>query len=324
MKRLILFLCILAISAVSSAQVKSVLVRKVGIPPTAPSAPTLNKPADGATGVGIDTLISWVDVANETKYHTQLDTVNTFTGTLKLNDSTLAAGTTNDSTKTLDSADTYYWRVRAGNAVGWSSWSSTRSFTTIPKWSGGSSVAYDSVSADGQNAFTYLTATTYNGTGDDPIMVGMESTTHASDCIGGWRFLTGVPHDATIDSAFMVFYISTANGFSESVQDSIYIKGLASDDPPAFENNVADQIRSIGYVTPDVKWHFLTGTSQWRTTPDIKTIIQPIVQRAGYSSSCYIGIAFEPAIAVSENRTLFIASYHLSPTYPAWIKIYYH
>jgi hypothetical protein len=40
----------------------------------APSAPTLNVPADGRLGVGIDTLLAWNDVTGETKYHIQLDT----------------------------------------------------------------------------------------------------------------------------------------------------------------------------------------------------------------------------------------------------------
>lgn len=169
----LIFLC----ASLSFAQ-KSMLV-KYRWGEQAPSAPTLNVPADGRTGVGIDTLIAWYDVSGETKYHTQLDTVNTFTGTLKLNDSTLAANTTNDSTKTLDSNETYYWRVRAGNDVGWSSWSSTRSFTTVSASSGIQII-------DGQTTGNYANGGTLdltmpgNVTSGNSVIIGYTSVNWSS------------------------------------------------------------------------------------------------------------------------------------------------
>jgi hypothetical protein len=66
---------------------------------------------------------------NISKYFFQLGTDSTFATSL-VNDSTLT-----DTTKTLSSLSTntkYYWRVRAKNQTGWSSFSAVWNFTTIP------------------------------------------------------------------------------------------------------------------------------------------------------------------------------------------------
>jgi hypothetical protein len=131
---------------------------------TAPSAPTLNLPADGALAVSIDTLLAWNDVANETKYHLQVDNDSQDFNSIIHQDSTLGAGVLSDSVGVLENATVYYWRIRAGNAVGWSAYSSTRSFTTVAA-GGGTPLAFVDVKLDSCSYATTLTSSrTVSGT----------------------------------------------------------------------------------------------------------------------------------------------------------------
>jgi hypothetical protein len=95
---------------------------------SAPSAPTLTSPPDGRDPFPIDSTLVWASSSGATKYHLQVDSVSNSFGAMRYNDSTLT-GTTQALTG-MSNSKTYYWRVRAGNTVGWSAYSSTWSFTT--------------------------------------------------------------------------------------------------------------------------------------------------------------------------------------------------
>jgi len=93
-----------------------------------PTAVTLVSPAQGATSLRSDTLnFIWRENGTATGYQFQLSMDLGFTSYVK-NDST------SDTTKkvtSLTKITKYYWRVRAYNAAGYSSFSTVDSFTTI-------------------------------------------------------------------------------------------------------------------------------------------------------------------------------------------------
>jgi hypothetical protein len=92
---------------------------------TAPAAPQLTDPANGAMASGSAVTLSWSRVDGATKYQTQLSRSSSFSSPINSSEvSTTSMRWTNfpnDGTR-------WYWRARAGNSQGWSQWSSSRSF----------------------------------------------------------------------------------------------------------------------------------------------------------------------------------------------------
>jgi GH18 family chitinase/regulation of enolase protein 1 (concanavalin A-like superfamily) len=93
-----------------------------------PSAPILSSPANGATGVAINPTVSWNASSGATSYGLQVSTSSTFS-TTTVNRTGIT--TTSAAISGLGNNTTYYWRVNATSAGGTSTWSSTRSFTTV-------------------------------------------------------------------------------------------------------------------------------------------------------------------------------------------------
>ncbi len=94
----------------------------------APQPPTLANPPNGSTGQPISLSLSWSAAATATLYRLQVDKSNTFTA-LAVDDSSIT--TTSRLVSSLANNTTYYWRVSAKNAGGWSAFSATFSFVTI-------------------------------------------------------------------------------------------------------------------------------------------------------------------------------------------------
>jgi hypothetical protein len=203
---------------------------------TAPSVPSLSLPADGALSVSVDTLLAWsASTGSPTKYHVQLDTVNTFTGTLKLNDSTLTV--TYDSTKTLANSDTYYWRVRAGNAVGWSAYSSTRSFTTVAASAGADSVIVLTVADTAVNSIQNISyAVNLNGGSNEYCIFAHH--TYTTSCL-----LDSVTVDGTNGGKMDVLAIRPAAG--DGYKNVIYGRKNVQSGVRTFTVHMRDGDRSV-------------------------------------------------------------------------------
>ena len=95
---------------------------------TVPPTPTLSSPSTGSTGHPTTITLGWAASTGATKYHVQVSALSTF-ATIVQQDSTLTANS--KSFGPFANATTYFWRVRAGNTVGWSSYSTSWNFTTI-------------------------------------------------------------------------------------------------------------------------------------------------------------------------------------------------
>jgi ligand-binding sensor domain-containing protein len=95
------------------------------LPPDPPSGST---PADGTTDVPTNPTIGWSTSFGEVVYRLQVSLDPNFSN-LIVDVSDL--GSTNYNLGSLINNTSYYWRVSAANGVGYGSWSSVMSFTTI-------------------------------------------------------------------------------------------------------------------------------------------------------------------------------------------------
>lgn len=97
---------------------------------TPPTVPTQLTPSNNAVNLTPTVSLRWRKSLRTDRYHAQLSTDALFGGGMALNDSTIS-----DSLKSVSglmNQRIYYWRVRAGNAAGWSAWSTVWQFATQP------------------------------------------------------------------------------------------------------------------------------------------------------------------------------------------------
>ncbi|MEX1275436.1 MAG: FG-GAP-like repeat-containing protein [Bacteroidota bacterium] len=97
-------------------------------PPTAPAVPTLLSPGHGATQQQVALVVEWASVPTATLYRLQVAADSSFSAPLIDRDGLTV---TSDSVAGLAHDTTYFWRVRAGNAVGVSPYSAARAFSTM-------------------------------------------------------------------------------------------------------------------------------------------------------------------------------------------------
>jgi len=95
---------------------------------SAPSAPTLASPSNGAVNQPTTLTLRWNSTAGAESYRLQVATDSIFTA-IVFDDSSIAW--TSRQVGSLTISTTYYWRVRARNSIGSGPWSSVWRFTTI-------------------------------------------------------------------------------------------------------------------------------------------------------------------------------------------------
>lgn len=95
---------------------------------SAPAAPTLASPSNGATNQPTTLNLSWNSSSGATTYRLQVSPNSNFSSTVYDN----STSSTSQSVGGLANGTTYYWRANAGNSFGTSGWSSVWSFTTSP------------------------------------------------------------------------------------------------------------------------------------------------------------------------------------------------
>ncbi|NQY28504.1 MAG: proprotein convertase P-domain-containing protein [Flavobacteriaceae bacterium] len=91
-----------------------------------PTVPTLTTPTNGATGQAMPTNLVWATSANAATYTVETATDAGFTANTTSN----SVSTTNYSATGLTQATQYFWRVKAVNGCGESTYSSVFNFTT--------------------------------------------------------------------------------------------------------------------------------------------------------------------------------------------------
>jgi hypothetical protein len=104
------------------------LIQDKGGEPEAPEPPILSLPFDGATDINIKAdNFKWNSVSNADKYYLQVSESSAFTN-LVLDETNI--NKTEFPMSDLEGEKEYYWRVSAGNFVGYGDWSEEWSFTT--------------------------------------------------------------------------------------------------------------------------------------------------------------------------------------------------
>jgi hypothetical protein len=102
---------------------------------TAPAAPVLDQPSDGATGVSTRPTLTWQATAYTQGYILQVGTDATFSTNVVINE--FVQGTSYSYTQADLALNTiYYWRVQALNGAGSGPWSVVRSFRTVTAQAG--------------------------------------------------------------------------------------------------------------------------------------------------------------------------------------------
>jgi hypothetical protein len=94
--------------------------------PTAPSAPVLASPSNGAPGEASALIMSWNSVSGAIAYTVQVSTVSTFATIFSTQTGSLPIAAVSNLAYGL----TYYWRAGAANGVG-TGWSAAWSFATL-------------------------------------------------------------------------------------------------------------------------------------------------------------------------------------------------
>jgi hypothetical protein len=97
---------------------------------SAPSAPTLVSPSNGATGVSLTPTLQWNAVSGASSYRVQVDDNSDFSSVV-VDASGLTGTSYSVPSGKLNYNTKYYWRVNASNSYGTSGWSSVWNFTTM-------------------------------------------------------------------------------------------------------------------------------------------------------------------------------------------------
>lgn len=97
---------------------------------TAPVAPGLLIPTNGATNVSLTPSMDWDSTSNATSFRLQITTDSTFTAAPAYDTAGLTVSQINVPAGKLSQTTRYFWRVNATNAGGTSVWSTVNRFTT--------------------------------------------------------------------------------------------------------------------------------------------------------------------------------------------------
>ena len=102
----------------------------------------------------------------------------------------------------------------------------------------------------------------------------------------GQRWSATLPQGCVIDSATMQIYV-----YSTSTDDAdVDICGEDVDSAPAYNSGL--HLTSRTKTSASVTWTQTGLGIGWKTSPELKTIIQELVDRPGWSSGNYIGLMF--------------------------------
>jgi len=105
--------------------------RYFSIDTTAPAAPVLSQPAENAPGIRTMPTFSWLGAATANAYQFQYDNDTAFSDPVSYTSPVLTV-LSHKPSLTM-SVGTWYWRVRARDAVGnWGAWSPYRTLTILP------------------------------------------------------------------------------------------------------------------------------------------------------------------------------------------------
>ncbi|NUN10837.1 MAG: carboxypeptidase regulatory-like domain-containing protein, partial [Ignavibacteriaceae bacterium] len=194
---------------------------------TAPSAPTLSSPSNGATGVGIPPTLSWNSSTGAASYTLQVSTSNSFSSYV-YNQSGLTG--TSQQVSGLSNSTTYYWRVSATNSYGTSAYSSVRSFTTAAGGTAPSAPTLSSPSNGATGVGIPPTLSWNASTGAVSYTLQVSTSNSFSSYVYNQNGLTGTSQQVSGLSNSTTYYwrVSSTNSYGTSSYSSVWSFTTAS------------------------------------------------------------------------------------------------
>ncbi len=183
-------------------------------------------------------------------------------------------------------------------------------------------VTYDRDTVTATNRDAYSIPGYEVSTDEGTLIVGEAS---GNEYEAGVSFKLDVPKDATIDSArvYLTTYFITGTWNST---DTISIKAYAVDNNAVFVDGHEHAI--LGHATmgtDSVAWVNTSGTADVANmSPDIKTIIQTLVNRASWASGNYIGLTFDIIRHKHTAHQITFYSGEIALATAPRIIVYYH
>ena len=162
-------------------------------------------------------------------------------------------------------------------------------------------------------------AVTSTGAGSDKLEMGYKDATWKN--MDGLRFTNiPIPKGATIQSAYIQFASKEAQS---ATTVSVKIRGEAADSSAAFTDTPgANSLSSRGDTTASVNWSSVPAWTALQQdantkTPEIKTIIQEIVNRSGWAQGNALLIEIEDnggTVGAKRNISALESGQNLNPT----------
>ncbi len=220
----------LTVTGTSASKQRSIPIT-LGISADVPGAPKLLSPADGAVDVPRRPTLSWQAGAEAMLYDIQIATDAGFTNIVY-------SATTTDKNVTLESnlnsATTYYWRVRAENGCGSSAFTTPYQFTTIVQ----ADYFTEEFTGTGGDAFDldgYTVQLIPDGSGDYYRVCIQAATSLPTDPAGGTTLNISDDGSANVSPGtsvslygvdYTAFYVNANGNITFSSSDSTYSETL--------------------------------------------------------------------------------------------------
>jgi hypothetical protein len=227
--------------------------------PTVPAAPMLLSPAQGATGVSQNVTLSWNLSTNADYYAVQVATNSTFTNkVVDVSD----IYTTTYTVSGLAANTMYYWRVRALNGMGASSYSTIRSFTTVA----GVPVApvLNTPADNATNIPTSTNITWYTVSGATSFAVQVSTNSSFTGLIVNQAGLTTTTYNLSLAPGTDYYWrVSASNGYGSSGYSAARKFTTANTVPAApVLSSPADLATNVP-ISTKMSWNRVTGATSY-------------------------------------------------------------
>jgi len=156
------------------------------------------------------------------------------------------------------------------------------------------------IAASSDDAAEYAGTVTLNGTG-----IGF----YYSDYYGGFRFTSvTIPQGATIDSATLTLTVASTSNDNPNLS----IAGQAIDNAPTFATS-SNNITTRTKTTASVSWNGTDIGTGAKDSPDIKSVIQEIINRPGWAS----GNSLALLVRGTTTSNFTVRAYDFGSAFPA-------
>lgn len=136
----------------------------------------------------------------------------------------------------------------------------------------------------------------------------------------GIRFLNiTIPQGSTITAATLQVYVYHTD--YDDVWGTVY--GEDIDDAPNFANANPYIKRDRANTSASVQWHVDALGVGWKSPPDLASIIQEIVNRAGWASGNNLVLMILADTYPGSPKSFYFRSYDAEPAYAAKLSITY-